>query len=95
MDPLFQGSLVNARRIIYTPSDFAKNNLLHLQEAGELQALKPHTSSRKGLVSYLFLVVLEGSGTVVYDGVSYELSGGDCAFIERVLPQVFGGPVDS
>ena len=30
MDPLFQGSLVNARRIIYTPSDFAKNNLLHL-----------------------------------------------------------------
>lgn len=48
MDPLFQGSLVNARRIIYTPSDFAKNNLLHLQEAGELQALKPHTSKEKG-----------------------------------------------
>lgn len=82
MEPLFEGTLVNARRIIYTPSNFAKNNLLHLQETGELQALKPHTSSRRGLVSYLFLVVVEGSGTVEYDGVRYELSAGDCAFID-------------
>lgn len=82
MDPLFQGTLVNAKRIIYTPSNFARTNLLHLQETGELQALKPHTSSRKDLLSYLFLVVLEGSGSLTYDGAAYSLSPGDCAFVD-------------
>jgi AraC-like DNA-binding protein len=82
MDPLFQGTLVNAKRIIYTPSGFARTNLLHLQETGELEALKPHTSSRKNLISYLFLLVLKGSGTLTCDGIRYELSAGDCAFID-------------
>ena len=54
MDALFQGTMVAAKRIIYTPSDFARTNLLHLQETGELQALKPHTSSREALVSLVF-----------------------------------------
>ena len=56
MESLFQGTSVKSSRIIYTPSSFAKSNLLHLQEVGELQALKPHTSSRKGLLSFLFLL---------------------------------------
>ena len=30
--PLFDGELVHARRMIYTPSAFAKSNLVHLQE---------------------------------------------------------------
>ena len=28
--PLFDGELVHARRMIYTPSAFAKSNLVHL-----------------------------------------------------------------
>ena len=44
---LFHGNMVTARRIIYTPSVFAKNTLLYLQETGALQARKPHTSARK------------------------------------------------
>lgn len=52
---LFHGDLVNTTRIIYTPSEFAKTSLLHVQEIGTLQAQKPHVSKREDLDSYLFL----------------------------------------
>ncbi len=68
MDALFQGTLVKSNRIIYTPSNFARTNLLHLQEVGQLQAQKPHTSERKNLASYLFFTIIEGSGVLVYNG---------------------------
>lgn len=42
---LFHGDLVTSNRILYTPSAFARTNLLHLQEIGELQARRPHTSA--------------------------------------------------
>lgn len=79
---LFSGGSVKSNRILYTPSDFAKTNLLHLQEIGELQATKPHVSSRKGLASYLFFIVTEGSGTLTYDGTAHELKAGSCVFID-------------
>ena len=82
MEALFHGTLVNARRIIYTPSAFARTNLIHLQEVGELKAQKPHTSNRKNLVSYLFFIIIEGSGTLAYDNVEYHLTPGDCVFID-------------
>ena len=50
----FHGDLVTSHRNIYTPSSFARECLLHLQEAGSLRAAKPHTSKRSGLSSYLF-----------------------------------------
>ena len=79
---LFHGNLVNSKRILYTPSEFAKTNLIHLQEIGELHAQKPHTSSRSGLSSYLFFLVLDGTGTLDYDGNTYELAAGSCVFID-------------
>ncbi len=83
MDPsLFDGTLVKSSRILYTPSDFAKANLIHLQEVGELQAQKPHTSRRKNLSSYLFFTVLSGEGTLEYGGENYELKEGDCVFVD-------------
>lgn len=83
MDPsLFDGILVKSNRIIYTPSDFAKANLIHLQEVGELQAQKPHTSRRKNLSSYLFFMVLEGEGTLTCGGRTYSLKQGDCAYVD-------------
>ncbi len=82
MDALFQGTLVKSNRIIYTPSGFAKTNLFHLQETGTLQAQKPHTSKRDKLISYLFFIVLSGSGNLVYDGAKYQLLTGDCVFID-------------
>lgn len=79
---LFQGDLVTSNRIIYTPSSFAKDSLLHLQETGTLLAKQPHVSGRKNLLSYLFFVVLKGSGTLVYDNTEYTLHEGDCVFID-------------
>lgn len=83
---LFHGNLVNSNRIIYTPSSFAKDSLLHLQETGQLQAREPHTSRRENLLSYLFFVVLDGSGTLTYDGQEYPLHKGDCVFLDCRKP---------
>jgi AraC-like DNA-binding protein len=58
--------VTNTRRVINTPSNFTRENFLYIQEAGYLKSLKPHLSRRDGLDSYLFLVVLSGSGTVTY-----------------------------
>ncbi len=73
-------------RILYTPSSFAKSNLIHLQEIGQLHAREVHTSHRKNLSSYLFFLVQKGSGTLEYDGQQYELKKGDCVFIDCRKP---------
>ncbi len=77
-----QDKMVNSSRILYTPSAFAKNNLMHLQEIGTLQALSSHTSKRSRLASYLFFCVKSGSGTLVYEGITYTLAAGDCVFLD-------------
>lgn len=77
----FAEPLVNSNRTIYTPSNFAKSNLTFLQEVGELTSLKRHTSERKNLSSFLFFIVTNGSGTVKYGETEYEVSAGDCVFI--------------
>ena len=79
-------SSVQSSRIIYTPSDFARTSLLHLQEIGSLKAIRPHTSSRENLVSYLCFVVLEGSGEFYYNKKKYELVAGDIVFIDCHKP---------
>ena len=79
---LFQGDIVTSKRILYTPSPFARNALLYLQETGELKAKKPHVSHRQGLASYLFFMVLEGHGTLRYQDRTYTLAPGDCVFLD-------------
>lgn len=83
---LFQDKLVTSRRIIYTPSDFAKTSLIHLQEIGSLEALRPHTSQRDGLSSFLFFLVLSGRGTLDYGHRTFPLSPGDCVFLDCRKP---------
>ncbi len=78
---LFQGEYVSSERLLYTASEFAKNNLFYLQEIGRLKALKTHTSKRQNLSSFLFLYVKNGSGSLDYQGKEYVLKEGDCAFI--------------
>ena len=73
---------VVSSRVLVTPSAFARTSLLYLQEIGRLEALQPHTSSRSGLKSYLFLMVTSGSGTLEYGGVPYTLTPGMCAFVD-------------
>lgn len=79
-------AIVTSNRILYTASSFARSSLLHLQEIGELEAKKSHTSSREGLQSYLFFIVLSGSGTLTYHEKTYSLSPGSCVFIDCNSP---------
>ncbi len=83
---MFINHAEDSKRVVYTPSAFAKNNLLYLQETGSLSALKPHSSNRSKLASYLFFVVLKGKGTLSYRGKSYNLEQGDCVFLDCMLP---------
>lgn len=73
---------VRSSRILYTPSPFARSSLLHLQEVGSLTAIKPHTSKREKLQSYLCFMVEDGEGELVYEGKKYELKTGDVVFID-------------
>lgn len=84
--PLFHSDIVNSNRVLYTPSDFARSSLLHLQEIGMLQARKQHINSRRDLASYLFFIVCSGSGTLTYDEITYPLSQGDCVFLDCQKP---------
>lgn len=85
-DALFHGDLVETSRIIYTPSDFAKLSLFHIQEIGTLQATKQHISRRENLTSYLFIMVHSGSGILSYDNEIYHLNAGDCVYIDCKKP---------
>ena len=73
---------VQSSRILYTPSLFARSSLLHLQEVGSLSAIRPHTSKREKLQSYLCFMVENGEGELVYEGKKYELRSGDVVFID-------------
>lgn len=79
-------SFVRSDRILYTPSSFARTNLLYLQETGSLEALAPHTSSRRELLSFLCFAVLEGYGKLTYEGESYPLQQGDIVFVDCWKP---------
>ncbi len=75
-------NVVLSNRIIYTPTYFAKSNLMYLQEVGTLKALRIHESKRSNLSSYLVFIVLHGSGCLTVDGVVYDIKTGDCAFVD-------------
>lgn len=79
---LFANTQVSTSRVIYTPSPFARESLLYLQEAGVLRALAPHVSRRENLPSYLFFLVKDGEGALNYGGRTYALGPGDCVFID-------------
>ena len=88
MQELFLNSeaSVQSDRILYTPSLFARSALLNLQEVESLKARSPHTSTRSGLTSYLYFLVLDGEGSLTYEGRQYQLKQGDCVFIDCQKP---------
>lgn len=74
--------MTSSDRSLHTPGDFARQNLLYVQEVGRLKSLKPHRCVRENLESYLFMMVLGGKGNLVVDGCQYELQAGDCALVD-------------
>ena len=73
--------VTESTRFLYTPCEFAKENLLYLQEAGILKSIQTHRCIRENVDSFLFFKVLEGSGTVVIQNQEYFLKSGDCVFL--------------
>ena len=78
--------IVSSERMLYTPSEYARTALLHLQEIGTLRALQAHTSARENLASFLFFTVVSGNGELEYNGKQYGLGAGDCVFIDCRKP---------
>lgn len=76
----------SSNRILSTPSSYAREHYLYVQEIGTLQSLEPHISKRQNLNSFLFLVVLDGEGTLNYSGTRHRISAGDCALINCARP---------
>lgn len=74
--------LTDSYRVLSTPSSFAKDTLFYIQEIGKLKSLKSHTSKREALDSFLFVIVVSGSGTFTYMGKKYTLKPGDHLFID-------------
>lgn len=68
-------------RVLATPSGYAKQHYLYVQEIGTLTSMEPHISSRQNLSSYLFLTVRKGEGYLTYRGRKHFLHAGDCVYI--------------
>ena len=62
------GGMSQSDRCLHTPGSFAKENLLYVQEVGNLRSLKPHKCVRENLDSFLFLIVLDGKGSLDVKG---------------------------
>lgn len=86
MNNLFENygknEVTDTRRVINTPNDIARSTFFYVQEAGYLKSLRPHLSSRSGLDSYLFIIVLSGAGTFTYKENTYNLAQQDCILID-------------
>lgn len=83
--PLFsnpENTITESTRRIFTASHFARTSLFYLQEIGQLCSLRPHTSSRNPFQSYLFFLVLKGTGSLHYMEQTYHLKAGSLIFID-------------
>ena len=76
------GGMSQSDRCLHTPGSFAKENLLYVQEVGNLRSLRPHKCVRENLDSFLFLLVLDGKGSLDVKGKHYEVQKGSCALID-------------
>ncbi len=84
-----------SNRIISTPSQYAKEHYLYVQEVGTLQSLEPHISKRQNLSSFLFFAVLDGQGALSYDGKTYAISAGDCVWLDCTHPYAHESSADA
>lgn len=78
--------LESSRRMIKTPSAFARSAFFYVQETGYLKLKESHVARRKNLESYLVVLVLSGSGVLMYDQTLYTLQKGSCFFIDCMVP---------
>lgn len=68
--------------ITYTPSAFAKTNLIYLQGAGRQKLCQDQVMKNESHFSYLFFIVTDGLGKLKYEDNITMMSVGDCAFLD-------------
>lgn len=73
---------IQSRRLMPTPSNYAREHLHYVQEIGTLTSQSPHISTRNNIHSFLFMIVISGSGFFTYKGHRLEIKKGDCVFID-------------
>ncbi len=76
-------------RILKTPSATARRAFFYLQECGHLKSGGNHHTSRQNLQSFLLAIVLDGRGTLNYNGQNFRLESGDCFFIDCRVPHSY------
>lgn len=76
----------NSKRMIQTPSSVARSAFFYVQETGYFKLKESHRAFRKNLDSYLVVLVLSGSGTLMYQERMFELKAGSCFFIDCMVP---------
>lgn len=72
----------SSKRLMPTPSNFAKEEFYYVQEIGTLTSQSPHISTRTNIHSFLFLIVISGSGSFTYKASKTTIQKGDCVFID-------------
>lgn len=75
-------TMTKSERYLHTPGSFARQNLLYVQEVGQLKSLQPHRCVREKLDSFLLMVILEGKGTLKIGDKELVVGKGDCAWID-------------
>ena len=78
--------VASSRRMIQTPGAFARSAFFYVQETGYLKLKESHVARRKNLESFLVVLVLSGSGVLMYDEKLYSLRKGSCFFIDCMVP---------
>ncbi len=76
----------SSTRMIQTPSPTARSAFFYVQETGYLKLSESHRAARKNLDSYLIVLVLSGSGVLVYENKTFSLKKGSCFFIDCMSP---------
>lgn len=73
---------VESERYLDTPSNFARDNFLYVQETGTLKSLKPHMSKRSNIESFLIMYVISGEGTLGYENKRTKVDKNAFIFID-------------
>lgn len=81
-DNFFSDQITQSERYLHTPGRFARENLLYVQEIGKLKSLVPHNCVREKLNSFLFIIVISGSGSLTIENEHYEMQKGDCVLLD-------------
>lgn len=75
-----------SKRIICTPSPAAKDTFFYVQEVGNIKTEDAGYTQHNELDSFLIAAVLSGKGELSVGSESYNLSKGDCFFIDCSKP---------